>query len=178
MLPLAVDSTYWQQRVAYEILASVDEPSGVLSGMSVSLRQSIADTLRDFYVHQYLNAFRPGSRWPRRIPRRAVPFSTCRIPTTRSNGSRKRRSAHRIIRTRPTRRSRTGACHGRRSRRFDRPHDFLEGSALDVASATGQARAGRFDFAQWYPKVVVYDRYGWEPHPVSGRRVLRRIRQL
>src|SRR5207247_6807435 len=21
------------------------------------------DTLRDFYVHQYLNAFRPGSRW-------------------------------------------------------------------------------------------------------------------
>ncbi len=32
MLALAVDSTYWQQRVAYEIVASVDEPSGVLSG--------------------------------------------------------------------------------------------------------------------------------------------------
>ena len=30
-----------------------------------------------------------------------------------------------------------------------------------------QGRQGRrFDFAQWYPKVVVYDRYGWEEHPL------------
>src|SRR5207245_2351905 len=30
-----------------------------------------------------------------------------------------------------------------------------------------QGRRGRrFDFAQWYPKVVVYDRYGWEAHPL------------
>src|SRR5205807_1275128 len=30
-----------------------------------------------------------------------------------------------------------------------------------------QGRQGRrFDFAQWYPKMVVYDRYGWEDHPL------------
>src|SRR5256886_10182737 len=30
-----------------------------------------------------------------------------------------------------------------------------------------QGRQGRrFDFAQWYPKVVVYDRHGWEDHPL------------
>ena len=30
-----------------------------------------------------------------------------------------------------------------------------------------QGRRGRaFDFAQWYPKVVVYDQYGWEEHPL------------
>src|SRR5439155_1679146 len=30
-----------------------------------------------------------------------------------------------------------------------------------------QGRRGRrFDFAQWYPKVVVYDKYGWEDHPL------------
>jgi hypothetical protein len=28
-----------------------------------------------------------------------------------------------------------------------------------------QARRGRsYDFAQWYPKVAVYDRGGWQPH--------------
>jgi len=30
-----------------------------------------------------------------------------------------------------------------------------------------QGRRGRrFDFAQWYPKVVVYDGHGWEAHPL------------
>jgi hypothetical protein len=30
-----------------------------------------------------------------------------------------------------------------------------------------QGRQGRtFDFAQWYPKVAVYDRAGWEPNPL------------
>src|SRR6266571_4564366 len=64
MLPIAVDSAYWQQRVAYEIIASLDEASGMLSGnVRISYVNQSPDTLRDFYVHQYLNAFRPGSRW-------------------------------------------------------------------------------------------------------------------
>ena len=30
-----------------------------------------------------------------------------------------------------------------------------------------QGRRGRaYDFAQWYPKVVVYDKYGWKEHPL------------
>ena len=33
--------------------------------------------------------------------------------------------------------------------------------------ARRQGRKGRhYDFAQWYPKVVVYDQYGWEEHPL------------
>jgi len=55
---------YWQQRVAYEITASLDEPSGVLSGkVRIRYVNQSPDTLHDFNVHQYLNAFRPGSRW-------------------------------------------------------------------------------------------------------------------
>src|SRR6266513_1065434 len=44
--------------------ASLDEPSGVLTGHArISYVNRSPDTLRDFSVHQYLNAFRPGSRW-------------------------------------------------------------------------------------------------------------------
>ena len=72
MLPLLLllagaspDTTgYWQQQVAYVITASLDEPSGVLSGhVRISYVNRSPATLHDFYVHQYLNAFRPGSRW-------------------------------------------------------------------------------------------------------------------
>src|SRR5881628_1715133 len=55
---------YWQQQVAYVISAALDEPSAVLTGhVRISYVNHSPDTLRDFYVHQYLNAFRPGSRW-------------------------------------------------------------------------------------------------------------------
>src|SRR5512135_2208496 len=55
---------YWRQQVAYRITAALDEPSGMLTGHAriVYVNRS-PDTLSGFYVHQYLNAFRPGSRW-------------------------------------------------------------------------------------------------------------------
>src|SRR5437868_6455542 len=55
---------YWQQRVAYTIVAALDEARARLSasGTMVYVNNS-PDTLREMYVHQYLNAFRPGSRW-------------------------------------------------------------------------------------------------------------------
>src|SRR2546426_7917595 len=55
---------YWQQQVAYVISAALDEPSAVLTGRGrIAYVNRSPDTLRDFFVHQYLNAFRPGSRW-------------------------------------------------------------------------------------------------------------------
>src|SRR2546425_5718988 len=55
---------YWQQQVAYVISAALDEPSGVLTGqVRIRYVNRSPDTLRDLYVHQYLNGFRPGSRW-------------------------------------------------------------------------------------------------------------------
>src|SRR2546426_7047835 len=55
---------YWQQQVAYVISAALDEPSGVLTGhVRISYVNRSPDSLHDCFVHQYLNAFRPGSRW-------------------------------------------------------------------------------------------------------------------
>src|SRR5688572_3451070 len=64
--PPAVGSPrpYWQQQVAYEISARLDEPSGVLSGReTIRYTNRSPDTLTTFALHLYLNAFRPGSRW-------------------------------------------------------------------------------------------------------------------
>ena len=55
---------YWQQDVRYTFRAALDEPSGELVAAGrVVYRNNSPDTLRDFYAHLYLNAFRPGSRW-------------------------------------------------------------------------------------------------------------------
>src|SRR5438309_2186183 len=55
---------YWQQRVAYRITAALDESSGVLTGRArITYVNRSPDALHDLYVHQYLNAFRPHSRW-------------------------------------------------------------------------------------------------------------------
>jgi hypothetical protein len=55
---------YWQQDVRYTFRAALDEPSGVLAAAGrIVYRNNSPDTLRAFYVHLYLNAFRPGSRW-------------------------------------------------------------------------------------------------------------------
>src|SRR5438270_10101776 len=55
---------YWQQRVHYRIIARLDEPSTRLRsrGELVYVNNS-PDTLREMYFHQYLNAFRPASKW-------------------------------------------------------------------------------------------------------------------
>jgi peptidase M1-like protein len=166
---LAVDSTYWQQRVAYEITASLDEPSGVLSGRAriVYVNQS-PDTLRDFYVHQYLNAFRPGSRWA------AVDSAEERV-----------RFQHMKDPDYAFERITSSSVMGVSGKpdypyapdstiaHWKLPRPLAPGDSL-VAEIDWQARAStlprrhgrRFDFAQWYPKVVVYDRYGWEDHPL------------
>ena len=51
------------------------------------------------------------------------------------------------------------------------PHDSVrvvfEWDARPSTVPRRQGRRGRtFDFAQWYPKVAVYDRGGWEPNPL------------
>src|SRR3989441_6593029 len=54
LLLVARDTTgYWQQRVAYRIAASLDEPAGVLVGHArIAYVNHSPDTLREFFVHR------------------------------------------------------------------------------------------------------------------------------
>lgn len=169
---LASDSTYWQQRVAYEITASLDEPTGVLTGRAhIRYWNQSPDTLRDFYVHQYLNAFRPGSRWAAADAAEGrVRFQHMKDPDyaferiTGATVMGERRAPDYPFAPDST------IAHWRLPRALA-PQDSLiveiEWQARPSTLPRRQGRQGRrFDFAQWYPKVVVYDRYGWQDHPL------------
>jgi len=163
---------YWQQQVAYVISAALDEPSGVLTGhVRISYLNRSPDTLHDWFVHQYLNAFRPGSRWAAtdsaegRVrfqhlsdPDHAFERITCATVMGQA-----------IAPDYPYAPDSTVA-------HWTLPRPLAPGDSMTVeiewrarpsTVPRRQGRAGRrFDFAQWYPKVVVYDRHGWEDHPL------------
>ncbi|HEX4600567.1 MAG TPA: M1 family metallopeptidase [Gemmatimonadales bacterium] len=178
MLPLllllvAPDTAgYWQQQVAYRITASLEEPSGVLTGREriVYVNRSPA-TLHDFYVHQYLNAFRPGSRWAaadsaeqrdrfQHLTDPAYAFERIRSATVMGTA----------LRPEYPYAPDSTIAHWALPRPLA-PGDSmiveLEWQARVSTVPRRQGRQGRrFDFAQWYPKVVVYDKYAWEDHPL------------
>jgi Peptidase family M1 domain len=168
----APSSTYWQQQVAYEIQARLDEPSGILGGTErIRYTNRSPDTLTTFSLHLYLNAFRPGSRWADADSsegRRR--FNDLRDPDFAFNHVRRVRIMGSPVQARyPFAPDSTIA-------RFELPRPLPPGDSLvvemewDARPSTLPRRQGRqgrrFDFAQWYPKVVVYDRYGWEEHPL------------
>ena len=164
--------SYWQQEVAYTITARLDEPSGVLSGAEqIHYRNRSPDTLSSFALHLYLNAFRPGSRWADADSvegnRR---FNDLRDPDYAFNHVHQVRIMGLAVEPiYPFAPDSTVV-------RFALPRALLPGDSMtveldwDARPSTVPRRQGRegrrFDFAQWYPKVVVYDRYGWEEHPL------------
>ena len=172
MLPFAIDSTYWQQRVAYEIVASLDEPSGVLSGnVRITYVNQSPDTLRDFYVHQYLNAFRPGSRWAAAdSAEQRVRFQHMKDPDYAFE--RITSAALMGVANKPDYPFAPDStiAHWRLPRALAPGESMTVQIAWQARPSTLPRRQGRrgrrFDFAQWYPKVVVYDKYGWEDHPL------------
>ena len=170
--PPAPAPGYWQQDVAYEIAARLDEPTGVLSGTErITYRNASPDTLSTFSLHLYLNAFRPGSRWADADSaegRRR--FNDLKDPDFAFNHVRRVRIMGEAAEpTYPFAPDSTIV-------RFELPQPLLPGDSMQVemdwdarpsTTPRRQGRAGRrFDFAQWYPKVVVYDKLGWQEHPL------------
>ena len=162
---------YWQQRASYRIVATLDEPRGVLqaSGTLTYVNHS-PDTLREFYVHQYLNAFRPGSAWSAADEREGrVRFQRLADP----EHAYERFTATPTFDGTPVTAEYPGAPDSTVAR-FALPRPLPPGDTLRVTFAwearlstlpRRQGRRGRsFDFAQWYPKVAVYDRGGWQPY--------------
>jgi hypothetical protein len=164
---------YWQQQADYRIAATLDEGGQRLRAQG-TLRyvNRSPDTLRALWLHQYLNAFRPGSRWSatderegrerfQRLGDREQGFERFTVPPT-VNGQPVRvdypyapdSTVARLTLARPL---------APRETLFVR----FAWEARPSTLPRRQGRRGRtYDFAQWYPKVAVYDRAGWQPNPL------------
>src|SRR5919199_3924674 len=160
---------YWQQRIAYRIVATLDETAQRLHARGeLTYVNNSPDTLRDMYVHQYLNAFRPGSKWSAADRReRRVRFQNLREP----DYGYERFTAPIVVGGTPVRVEYPGAPDSTVARfALPRPlpprDSVVVRFAWDARPSTVPRRQGRrgrhWDFAQWYPKVAVYDRGGWQ----------------
>ncbi|MFN0180152.1 MAG: M1 family metallopeptidase [Gemmatimonadales bacterium] len=172
LLQAAVPRPYWQQQLSYTIDASLDEEAGTLAGTQrVGYHNRAPDTLTTISFHLYLNAFRPGSRWAdadsverrRRFNDLADPdFARNAVSNVRIMGQLAAPSY-------PFAPDSTIV-------RFALPAPLLPGDSMVVEMdwlarpstvPRRQGRRGRaFDFAQWYPRVVAYDRRGWQEQPL------------
>ncbi len=166
------DPGRWQQRVSYAIDASLDEPAGTLRGTQrLVYHNRSPDTLVTLSFHLYLNAFRPGSRWARAdSAERRRRFNDLRDPDFGRNQVKNVRISGRpVAPIYPFAPDSTIV-------RFLLPAPLLPGDSLvaemdwEARPSTVLRRQGRrgraYDFAQWYPRVVVYDRLGWQEQPL------------
>jgi hypothetical protein len=173
--PPSGDTTgYWQQRIEYRITAKLDEKLQNVhaTGELLYVNQS-PDTLREMFFHQYLNAFRPGSKWSAVDEREGrVRFQNLREP----DFAYERFTAPVTVNGMDVKVEYPGAPDSTVAR-IALPTPLAPGDSLRVRFAWDarpsakvyrrQGRRGReYDFAQWYPKVAVYDRDGWEDNPL------------
>lgn len=164
--------TPWQQGVSYRIESRLDEASEVLDGRArVWYRNESPDTLTDFYLHLYLNAFRPNSEWARTDLTHGI--TTFQDLGPEEHGFERLRKI--TVNGRDVQVSYPYAPDSTVVR-LELPAPLppkgeitldYDWQARPSIVARRQGRRGRhYDFAQWYPRVAVYDLEGWRPHPL------------
>ena len=169
---VAARPEYWQQGIHYTIEAALDEPTGILAGRArLVYRNNSPDALSEIFFHQYLNAFRPGSLWSADERREGIDrFAALPEPWNAFERFGEVRIGGVVVEP--------FYPHSPDSTvvRFSLPRRLERGDSLIVEMTwtarpsvipRRQGRQGRrFDFAQWYPKVAVYDKNGWQAHPL------------
>src|SRR5687768_2536598 len=160
---------YWQQRVRYAIAATLDERNSRIRAQgTLWYVNNSPDILRELYFHQYLNAFRPGSKWSTVDEREGRDrFQHLEEPDF---GYERFIAPPRIdgVSVAP---EYPGAPDSTVVRlRLPQPlqprDSVLVTFGWEARPSTvprRQARAGRhWDLPHWYPKIAVYDRNGWQ----------------
>lgn len=163
---------YFQQGVDYRIEARLDEASNVLHGRArLRYVNRSRNSLDSIYVHQHLNAFRPNSAWARR----ELQFGQRRFQDLGPDDHAYERFTAITVNGQAARATYPLAPDStvaaiplpRRLAPGDSVTVMMDWDARLATVPRRQGRRGRhYDFAQWYPRIAVYDRWGWEAHPL------------
>ena len=162
----------WKQGVEYRIEARLDEAEQTLHARArLRYRNDSPDTLRAFYLQLHLNAFRPNSAWATRdLAFGVTTFQDLDLDEHAFERIRELTVNERVVLLRfPYAPDSTVVG-------FDLRDPLPPGGSLEIdytwdarpsSVPQRQGRRGRqYDFAQWYPRVVVYDDEGWRLHPL------------
>ncbi len=171
--PTTGPAPYFQQDIRFTVQARLDEPTGMLSAAGrLNYKNNSPDTLTRIALHLYLNAFRPGSKWVAHEQAEDGSSRWASLPDPFYAYERLSRVAIGGVAAEalyPGTPDSTVVL-------FALPRPLPPGDStvvdlewtarLSVIPRRQGRRGRRFDFAQWYPEVATYDRYGWEAHPL------------
>jgi hypothetical protein len=166
------DTAYFQQDVEYRIEARLDESADVLNGrLRLQYRNNAPATIDTLWFHLHLNAFRPNSSWARR----ELEYDERRFTDLGPD----EHAFERVQRVTIAGADITPLYPGAPDSTvmavpLPRPVEPAGTVTVDIVwdarpstLPRRQGRRGRhYDFAQWYPRIAVYDRGGWAVQPL------------
>ncbi len=172
VLAAPADTTDFRQGVDYRIEATLNESTDVLHGrarLRYTNRAPVAlDTL---FFHQHLNAFRPNSAWARR----ELEYGERRFQDLGPEEHAFERFTAVQVGGTTVRPVYPGAPDSTVVA-LPLPAPLAPGESIELRMDWNarlstlprrQGRKGRqYDFAQWYPRIAVYDQGGWETQPL------------
>ena len=171
LLSLKPGFGYWQQEVHYKIEAEFfPKEDKIIGRQTLIYANNSPDTLKKIYFHLYINAFQPGS--PMDLDsRRGNDYSLAKLDP-------KKWGKMDIKKLKVNQKEFADYKIDYSVMEIELPGILPPGKKVefyfefeDQIPANG-ARMGKqgkhYDIGQWYPKIAVYDRYGWHNEQYLG----------
>ncbi|MBD3178854.1 MAG: hypothetical protein GF417_04220, partial [Candidatus Latescibacteria bacterium] len=160
------EEEYWQQKVDYRIEVKLDDRAKTLTGQEeIRYTNNSPDTLRDFYIHLYANAYSSKSS---QMIKDYMPGTLFFLIGLRESKRGWIEIEELIVDGSPVEFDLDETIL---SAEFPSPLLPGEEAVLDIKfhekirKTLGRAgyTGDHYDIAQWYPRMSVYDRNGWHP---------------
>ncbi len=178
--PAYGQADYWQQKAFYEMDVTLDVATNIFGGtQKLKYKNNSPDTLRRVFYHLYFNAFQPGSMMD--VRSRTIADPDARVRDRILNLNEEEVGRLQVLSLKQNGEELAHITEGT-ILEVNLAKPILPGrSATFVMEFEGQVpqqirRSGRdnaegirYSMAQWYPKMVEYDKAGWHANPYIGR---------